>query len=558
MFKNFKSKLRQFSACTRGNIGMMLGLSAIPLLMGAGSAVDFGRYTNINHDVAVALDAGLMAAAASIFDDTDITEADITAAKERGKLFFETDLGTPHGATIEKPVFTYDAANNTFSAVVTGKVDTNFLVVAGFPELEVKVKAEAFVGRAEIIGSDVEVSMMLDVTGSMCNVVNGNYAQPCTTSDSMDALKKAAKDLVKEVIWKDQTDFKSRVAIVPFSSRVRLAPDGEAGPLYTAVTGMPSTWSGYTYVTNTSTVTTWVVVSPTVTKKSTCESKSNQRWNNSKCEKKVDTTTSTTTYTHHVNLKAKPCVTERYVRSTSELGLTEDAPAAGRYNNGNDGTRSLTSLDSTNTAITPDGSTQANAVSSVPANYTSTGACDGGSIHTGSTVVPLTSDETTLNNRIDALVAQNGTAGVLGTSFAWYAISPEWASVWGSASAPDSYSKTTELNEAGKPKLYKIAVLMTDGEYNTAIAATSNPSVSTLNTKALELCSAMKAKKIEVYTIGFKLPSSSAARTMLDSCATDGEDYFYDATDSTKLKAAFKKIGERIKSQAKMEIRLTQ
>jgi hypothetical protein len=557
MFKNFKSKLRQFSACTQGNIGMMLGLSAIPLMMGAGSAVDFGRYTNTHHDVAVALDAGLMAAAASIFDDTNVTEADITAAKARGKLFFDTDLGPQHGATINPPEFTYNFDTNTFTGVVTGKVDTNFLVVAGFPELEVKVKAEAFVGRSEIIGSDVEVSMMLDVTGSMCNIVSGNYAQPCTTSDSMDALKTAAKDLVKEVIWKDQTDFKSRVAIVPFSSRVRLAPDGQAGPLYTAVTGMPSTWSGYTYTTSSSTNTTWAADTSYTTKKK-CEKEDNHRWQNNKCEKSTTSTTTTTNYTHHVDLKAKPCVTERYVRSTSALGLTEEAPAAGRFNNGNDGTRSLTSLDSTNTPITPDGSTQANAISSVPANYTSTGACDGGSIENGSTVVPLTSDETTLTNRINALVAQNGTAGVLGTSFAWYAISPEWASVWGSASAPDSYSKTTELNAAGKQKLFKIAVLMTDGDYNTAIAATSNPSVSTLNTKALELCSAMKAKKIEVYTIGFKLPSSSAARTMLDSCATDGEDYFYDATDSTKLKAAFKKIGERIKSQAKMEIRLTQ
>ncbi len=547
MFKSMSSRLRQFTSCDSGNVAIMFGLCAIPIMVGAGSAVDFGRYTNTHQDVAISLDAGLMAAAASIYDDDDITDADIETAKVRGKEFFKSDLGNQFGALVNDPVFEYNRTTRVFKASVTGKVDTNFLIVAGISSLDLDVQAEATVGRSEIIGSDVEVTMMLDVTGSMCNYSGGSYQQPCTSSDSMTSLKTAAKDLVREVIWADQRTYTSRIAIVPFSSRVRLAQDGQANSLFAAVTGMPTTWSGYTY----NTTGNWVDVS-SITQKSSCEDLNDHRWRNSKCQKKE------VTITHHIDLKAKPCVTERYVVSSSSLGLTENAPGLGGYSNANAGTRAPISQDSATTAVSPDGSTQATALSSIPANYSTDGVCDGNSINNANTLVPLTSNETTLNTRIDGLVAENGTAGVLGTSFAWYTISPEWANIWGQASAPESYAKMAELNEADKPKLFKIAVLMTDGEYNTAIAVPGGSTVSTLNSNALALCSAMKLKKIEVYTVGFKLPSASASRTMLDNCATDGEGYFYDATDSAKLKDAFKKIGERIKSQAKMEIRLSQ
>jgi Flp pilus assembly protein TadG len=547
MFKTIKTHLQRFTACTNGNISMMLGLSAIPVFVASGAAIDFGRYTNTHHDVAMALDAGMLAAAAKLYNDDNVTAAESDAAIAIGKLYFKEALGTQNGASIGDPVMVYDADAQTIKATVSGDVYTSFMAVAGFTDMDVYVTAETKVGYEELIGSDVEVSMMLDVTGSMCNYVDGNFEQPCTSSDSMNALKTASKDLIQEVLWDDQSTYKSKVAIVPFSSRVRLAPDGGANSLFTAVTGMPATWSGHTYATTSS----WVN-EPLYTNEDDCEDQNDHRWRSKKCQKKVFTTT----YTEHTNLKAKPCVTERYLQSSSSLGLTEDAPGLNRYNNGNDGSRRPIYTDSSNTAVSPNGSSQGSALAGIPDNYSADGVCDDGSINNANTLVPLTSNKTILNAKIDGLVAENGTAGVLGTSFAWYAISPDWATIWGADSAPQSYAKTTELNEAGKPKLFKIAVLMTDGEYNRAIAA-GNPSTSILNTKALELCSAMKAKNIEVYTVGFKLPSASAAKTMLASCATDAS-HFKDASSSEDLKAAFKEIGKRIKSQAAMEIRLTQ
>ena len=58
-------------------------------------------------------------------------------------------------------------------------------------------------------GSNVEIALMLDVTGSMCD--------PCT---KIDAVKSAAKDLIDIVVWADQSQYYSRVALAPFAEAV--------------------------------------------------------------------------------------------------------------------------------------------------------------------------------------------------------------------------------------------------------------------------------------------------------------------------------------------------
>ncbi len=71
-------------------------------------------------------------------------------------------------------------------------------------------------------------------------------------------------------------------------------------------------------------------------------------------------------------------------------------------------------------------------------------------------VLPLTSDKTTLTNKIKNLDIAGSTAGQIGTAWAWYLLSPNWKALWPSSAAL-AYSPG---------KLQKIAVLMTDGEYN--------------------------------------------------------------------------------------------
>lgn len=198
----------------------------------------------------------------------------------------------------------------------------------------------------------------------------------------------------------------------------------------------------------------------------------------------------------------RPCVTER----TGASAYTDDAPMTGKWI----------------------GSYAGNTTSS---NYNSSGTCSSSSDpSTLESIIPLTNNKTTLKDRIDGLTVGGATAGHIGTAWAWYLISPKWSPIWPSASKPAEYN-------AAKQK--KIAVLMTDGDYNTWYSSTDS------QTQAGTLCTNMKAAGIEVYTVGFMV--SNAAKTFLQGCATSSSHY-YDATSGDALRMAFRDIALKISS----------
>jgi Flp pilus assembly protein TadG len=184
----------------------------------------------------------------------------------------------------------------------------------------------------------------------------------------------------------------------------------------------------------------------------------------------------------------------------------------------------------------------------VMAHYTSKTSGSGSNkkgecaIPAGSEVMPLSSDKTALLAKIQGLSASGYTAGHLGTAWAWYTLSPYWSPLWDVANQPKAY---------GTANLEKIAILMTDGEYNTQYdsngvrvgSSGAGPAVNDTSTnQARALCDAMKQGGITIYAVGFALsgPSSQSYQT-LQQCATDS-DKFYSAADGSQLKDAFRDI----------------
>ena len=154
-------------------------------------------------------------------------------------------------------------------------------------------------------------------------------------------------------------------------------------------------------------------------------------------------------------------------------------------------------------------------------------------------LVPLTNDKTALHASINAMTANGATAGHLGTAWSWYALSPNFNELWPSSSnAARPYSDLSVLNGSGQPVLKKVAILMTDGDYNTQYSANGSS-----NAQAAKLCTAMKAEGIEVYTIGAQV--SATAKAFLTACATDSQHY-YDATNGTLLLASFNDITKKL------------
>ena len=154
-------------------------------------------------------------------------------------------------------------------------------------------------------------------------------------------------------------------------------------------------------------------------------------------------------------------------------------------------------------------------------------------------ITPMTSDKTTLKNNIDAFPTSGGTAGHLGTQWAWYLLSPNWNSVWPTASEAYPYTMLSQQNSDGSPKLYKIAILMTDGSYNTYFSGYNS------TTQAREICTEMKNTGITVYTVGFQISQNSSPDITMQQCATSAQHY-YNASNGEALKSAFRDIALKI------------
>jgi Flp pilus assembly protein TadG len=480
--------LRRLQRNRSGNVAMMFALLVIPIVAAIGLAIDMGRIYHIGMHTQGALDAAALAAGRV----AQIEKIDtLTKANKAASAYF--DQAKPTDIVLSKIEFSPNAQQTEFTVTATSWVRTPFLSVLDLitpkKSLEdapseckgsyyscgkVVSKATAQIclncsdtgmGNADE-GTNLEISMMLDVTGSMAG------------QQILD-LKAAAKDLIDIVVWTDQSKYTSKVALAPFSAAIN------AGDYFTAITGKSdrvdndgSSSKNIHYPDS--------CIKSNGSVKSSCSG---------------DSSYNTPTYI----AKYSRCVVER----TGTHQFTDAAPSTAYLPTWNDMANSMS------TSCTP-----------------------------SAKIIPLTTDTKLLKDTIDSFQASGSTAGQLGTAFAWYLLSPNWKNVWPAASEPTPY---------GTPKVKKIAVLMTDGEYNTLQSkqySDGSSQATTAMNNAKSLCTAMKANSkasdpnIEIYTVGFQL-NSSATKAMLKACATK-DDHYYETSSGDGLKAAFRDIALKI------------
>lgn len=461
-FVNWRAAwLRRASARTRGlgkdhrgSVAIMFGLTVFIIFTIVGSAVDYGRAMLARARLQAAVDSSVLAAARvwQLNNDLQLAEQ---------KAYTQFDSNKPYNPS-RVISFTPDMVAATFTMVGETVVKTPFLSFVNHPTITIETRGQALIAGGGNAGTNLEVSLMLDVTGSMAG-------------SKIEDLKAAAKDLIDIVIWSDQSEYTSRVALAPFSSAIN------AGSLGSSVAYNP-------------------------TSSLTFKLKSGS----------TSTRYRTSTY----------CLSER----TGTNAFTDVAPT---------GTNAIPRAYQTgsNTACVP----------SAP-------------------IVPMTSNKDSLKTVINSFAASGNTAGHLGTAWAWYLLSPNWASVLPAASKPQPYSMTQQVGEKGQPLLKKVAVLMTDGEYNYQYCNSTTPTTAgatipdsdtgnsganckspngTSTTQARSLCTAMKAAGITVYTVGFGLGSAGAAVDTLRGCASEPH-MFYNTTTGDELRNAFRHIATSI------------
>lgn len=160
-------------------------------------------------------------------------------------------------------------------------------------------------------------------------------------------------------------------------------------------------------------------------------------------------------------------------------------------------------------------------------------------------IQPLTADEAALEAAVNGMEANGFTAGHIGIQWAWYMISPNWGPYLPSGSEPSAYSG--DVN--------KIAIIMTDGLFNTAFAGvpgSESPRGQAAKSQsyALKICENMREKGIKVFTIGFALKDKTATDLMKECASPSDEtfEYFYQANDGTELVDVYEQIARRIKT----------
>jgi hypothetical protein len=158
----------------------------------------------------------------------------------------------------------------------------------------------------------------------------------------------------------------------------------------------------------------------------------------------------------------------------------------------------------------------------------------------------LTTSAATLNTAVDALSASGNTYIPAGLAWGFNMLSPQIPITDG-----DPYD-TAGPNQ--KPR--KVLLLMTDGA-NTKLMRAANGDhegdppwgsrAVQADTYTKELCTNIKAQKIEVYAVAFDIGSDTVARDLVRQCATDAA-HFFDASSSADLIAAFQAIGSQLQA----------
>ena len=139
-------------------------------------------------------------------------------------------------------------------------------------------------------------------------------------------------------------------------------------------------------------------------------------------------------------------------------------------------------------------------------------------------MMPLSSDWTALNAKIDAMTPTGNTNVTIGLQMAWQSLSPV---------APFNAPSPA-------PDLDKVIILLTDGT-NTQNRWSSTASV--IDARTQKACDNAKAANVKIYTV--RVIEGNAA--LLQNCATK-PDMYYDVEQASQLNGVFSSIAQNLAS----------
>ncbi|MEE2689991.1 MAG: pilus assembly protein TadG [Pseudomonadota bacterium] len=619
----------------------MLGL----LMLFVGGAVDFTRYNTIRADLIESMDAaGLAMAQIDALNGPEIRDLSPSAReeylKEQGRKFFYENF--KHASLVNDLNIDFDLSASTIIPKATGSVKTLFLGIGQMLQVgsstnngslsKLNLSSETEIVRRD--DGNIEVAMVMDLTGSM-------------GGSKIADLRTAAKEMVDIVVRDDQSEWYSKVALVPYSIGVNVGSYANsvrgAIPGPKAITNavwkvgtakditnveklnpVKITTSGSHGFSNGDTV--WIdgvqrsggsgsckfdcqinskvyTVSNATSTTFTLQGVNGTSWSGNYSSSSSDFATKCVAANCEVRVTAAShgFSTNDYVHINGVVGMTEINNSVTNGSTSDDFWR-ITKVDNDNftlngsvgptySAYSSGGSTwcsnlgceyyrvtdaggtvrglksstcvserlgtdkytdTAPSTSKVGWNYPFSTSSGSNSSCTASQIVPLSTNKVALKTSIDGYNAVGYTAGHIGVAWGWYMLSPNFGYLWPAESAPGAYDDD---------ELTKVAVIMTDGEFNTqyckgAVSKDSSGPGSTARIncnsengngfdQAEDMCDAMKDAGVLIYTIGFDVGSNTNVQDLMTNCAS-GPDYVYFAATGEELKDIYRAIGSEI------------
>jgi Flp pilus assembly protein TadG len=487
---------------------MLFGLALIPILLGVGVAVDYGRALIVRERMADAADA----AALAIGSWTGLTEPEL---KTKAQQFFDANYPPTQIGTVG--TLNVNFVGDDIMVDVSGVVPTTFMKLANIDTMD--VGASTVVRKKE---RNIEVVLVLDITGSM------------NSGGKLTAMKNAAKKLVDILFEGKGVSDTLKIGLVPFSAAVNVGSDKQnSGWLDTATypnnsaiakedfgfTNGQSAWTLYSQLRNRS----WTGC---------------VRERGGSAELSDDPPTSTATRWAPYFAPDEPDNDSSYVN---------DYLSDGSYSNAN----------------CPGGTSNAEKRQCYTGKYNNANASPSSRgphyLCPPSPITPMTNVKSTVTNAINALVANGNTVIPAGLLWGWRVISPTEPYTEGRPYDDEKWVKAIVLLTDGENDIseggngHNRSVYNAFGYAKSGHLGSTNGSnaEATLNTKTATVCGLVKAKEILVYTIGFQV-SGSTINNLLRNCATQ-PDMYYNSPTNEQLAAVFQDI-----AQGLSELRIAQ
>jgi len=503
-----------------GSAMPMIGLGIMALIGSTGIAVDMGRVQVAQSRMSNSLDAAGLAAG------SNVSTVDLNA--EVTKYFNANFPPSYMGTQISSLTVT---ANDDLTNIVldsTGQVPTTFMKIFGIHY--VPISAHSVITRGSM---GMELVLVIDTTGSMADSAGGGQSK-------MTAAKTASASLLNIVFGNQDTQENLWVGMVPFSQSVNVGSSRTSWMAPDTYNWGTTSWGGCVDAREAGNrdVTDDAPAPPSGGSPDTRfpkyywpDDNSYNNWIGSNTTGPVNTT---------ICNRNSSCTCANYGPCTTTTTGTAPNPVIQTTIScsGSGSNRSC------NRAVTTTTTTYSINSSRGP-NY----MCE------AYPVVPLTAHKSTVVDAINTLQPAGNTHIVLGASWGWRMLSPTWRNYWGGE------MNTNNLPlDYHTPLMNKVVVLMTDGDntignnvwgsywyLNAGHLGTTNSSaaVTQLNNRLLTTCTNMKNNGIIIYTVAFGTDISSTARSMLQSCATKPDYYFYSPTGAD-LQTSFRQIGDSL------------